>query len=366
MLRTPSRCWKASRDPGDRPKTHRRRPQLTGLAARHPCAGAAFAFGRVRVTIPPCADASHRIFMGGNPPLGDLVGQPRISRRDSTSRRRRIEVIRATAAGNELVPMYWGSCHPGGKATQKLPQLSRSRRDARRAADVSRRIEYRPASFRLRLLDNTTRRGPKTPLISRRAMAARWRSRGIWDHWSDSMAATTSERDIIVGEAMDACGASQRMRPFSKRGAMKRQRAMRPPPDDALQNGSFSTRVNRPALGRRSALIEPIEHAGPALQPFRLQMRRTRFARIDGAIDIAEDDWSLITDGISARRLSRARRPAMMGEGLAVQIGPWSASRSTAERATRTTAGKRARLAKRSCERLKALKNARTFQKSRT
>jgi hypothetical protein len=34
-----------------------------------------------------------------------------------------------------------------------------------------------------------------------------------------------------------------------------------------------------------------------------LKWRRTAFARIDGAVDIAEDDWSLRIDGMSAARI---------------------------------------------------------------
>ena len=51
--------------------------------------------------------------------------------------------------------------------------------------------------------------------------------------------------------------------------------------------------------------------------------RRTAFARIDGAIDIAEDDWSLITDGISAAHIYRVRGGPHDGRWFwAVQIGP--------------------------------------------
>jgi hypothetical protein len=34
---------------------------------------------------------------------------------------------------------------------------------------------------------------------------------------------------------------------------------------------------------------------------------RTAFARIDGAVDIAEDDWSLSIDGMSVARIYRVR-----------------------------------------------------------
>jgi hypothetical protein len=51
--------------------------------------------------------------------------------------------------------------------------------------------------------------------------------------------------------------------------------------------------------------------------------RRTAFTRIDGAVDIAEDDWSLMVDGISAARIYRMRGGPHDGRWFwAVQIGP--------------------------------------------
>jgi hypothetical protein len=35
--------------------------------------------------------------------------------------------------------------------------------------------------------------------------------------------------------------------------------------------------------------------------------RRTAFTRIDGAVEIAEDDWSLTIDGLQAARIYRVR-----------------------------------------------------------
>jgi hypothetical protein len=51
--------------------------------------------------------------------------------------------------------------------------------------------------------------------------------------------------------------------------------------------------------------------------------RRTAFTRIDCAVDIAEDDWSLDIDGMSAARIYRVRGGPHDGRWFwAVQIGP--------------------------------------------
>jgi hypothetical protein len=51
--------------------------------------------------------------------------------------------------------------------------------------------------------------------------------------------------------------------------------------------------------------------------------RRTAFRRIDGAVDIVEDDWSLMIDGTSAARIYRVRGGPHDDRWFwAVQIGP--------------------------------------------
>jgi len=51
--------------------------------------------------------------------------------------------------------------------------------------------------------------------------------------------------------------------------------------------------------------------------------RRAAFRRIDGAVDIAEDDWSLMIDGMSVARIYRMRGGPHDGQWFwAVQIGP--------------------------------------------
>ncbi len=61
----------------------------------------------------------------------------------------------------------------------------------------------------------------------------------------------------------------------------------------------------------------------PRSDPVTLKWRRTAFTRIDGAVDIAEDDWSLKIDGMSAARIYRVRGGPNNGRWFwAVQIGP--------------------------------------------
>ena len=61
----------------------------------------------------------------------------------------------------------------------------------------------------------------------------------------------------------------------------------------------------------------------PRSGPSGFKWRRTAFARIDGAVDIAEDDWSLMIDGLSAARIYRVRGGPHDGRWFwTVQIGP--------------------------------------------
>ncbi len=110
--------------------------------------------------------------------LAGLIGQPRnLAPRFNIAPTTPIEVIRAAAAGNELVPMYWGTFPHGGK--------SRSRSFPRHSTPGPRRspsgqcFAARPnivaASFRLRAFTNgRVRKGRRRRAISRRATAARW------------------------------------------------------------------------------------------------------------------------------------------------------------------------------------------------
>jgi hypothetical protein len=61
----------------------------------------------------------------------------------------------------------------------------------------------------------------------------------------------------------------------------------------------------------------------PRSDPAPFRWRRTAFARIDGAVDIAEDDWSLMIDRLPAARIYRVNGGPNDGRWFwAVQIGP--------------------------------------------
>jgi hypothetical protein len=60
----------------------------------------------------------------------------------------------------------------------------------------------------------------------------------------------------------------------------------------------------------------------PRSSPSSFKWRRTAFTRLDGMVDIADDDWSLAIDGISAARIYRVRGGPHDGRWFwAVQIG---------------------------------------------
>ncbi len=78
----------------------------------------------------------------------------------------------------------------------------------------------------------------------------------------------------------------------------------------------------------------------PHSSPSGFRWRRTAFARIDGAVDIAEDDWSLVIGGMSAARIYRVPFIACaaartMGDGFGPSRSALVASRSTSGRGTR-------------------------------
>ena len=58
-------------------------------------------------------------------------------------------------------------------------------------------------------------------------------------------------------------------------------------------------------------------------EPLAFRWRRTAFARIDGAVESVENDWSLFVDGLSAARIYRVRGGPNDGRWFwTVQIGP--------------------------------------------
>jgi len=206
--------------------------------------------------------------------LADLVGQPRnLAPRFNIAPTTPIEVIRAADAGNELVPMYWALCRPGGKNRSKnfpRPSTPAPRRSPSGQCFAA-RSNTGAASFRLRDFTNgPARKARRRRIISRRATAGRWRSRDM-DHWSgldggDDLPNAT----IIVGAANGWMQSFHDRMPiildWRDAGAwMTGESAdalLRSPPDDALREWIVSTRVNKAGAGDDDpALIEPIGNA---------------------------------------------------------------------------------------------------------
>jgi len=86
-------------------------------------------------------------------------------------------------------------------------------------------------------------------------------------------------------------------------------------------------------------------------EPLAFRWRRTAFARIDGAVESVENDWSLFVDGLSAARIYSVRGGPNDGRWFwTVQIGPGRVPFNTGP-VMLAAAARRASPAKRSCER---------------
>jgi putative SOS response-associated peptidase YedK len=173
----------------------------------------AFAFGRVRVTISAlCGRFTQNLSWAEIHRLADLIGQPRnLAPRFNIAPTTPIEVIRASDAGNELVPMYWGLVPSWWKKPLKeLPATFNARAEtlAERPMFLG-AFKYRrciiPASG---FYEGTGGKGPRRRTISRRAKAVRSRSRVYGTIGAGSMAATTFRtRRSSSGRRMVGCGA---------------------------------------------------------------------------------------------------------------------------------------------------------------
>jgi putative SOS response-associated peptidase YedK len=238
--------------------------------------GPFFAFERARVTVSAmCGRFTQNLSWAGIHRLADLIGQPRnLAPRFNIAPTTPIEVIRATAAGNEMVPMYWGLVPSWWKKPlAELPSTFNAR-----AETVAERPMFRGA-FKYRrcvvpasgFYEWTGAKGAKTPHYFTSRDGRPLALAGIWDHWSgldggDDLPNAT----IIVGEA------NNWMRRFHDRmpiildwrdaGAWMTGESpgalLRSPPDDALREWIVSKRLNKAGTGDDDpALIEPIEHA---------------------------------------------------------------------------------------------------------
>ena len=207
--------------------------------------------------------------------LAGLIGQPRnLAPRYNIAPTTPIEVIRASDAGNELVPMYWGLVPSWWKKPIKeLPATFNARAETLAERPMFRgAFKYRrciiPASG---FYEWTGAKGAKTPHYFTSRDGRPLALAGIWDHWSgldggDDLPNAT----IIVGEA------NRWMRSFHDRmpvildwrdaGAWMTGESpgalLQPVPEDALREWIVSKRVKKAGAGDDDpALIEPIEHA---------------------------------------------------------------------------------------------------------
>jgi hypothetical protein len=105
----------------------------------------------------------------------------------------------------------------------------------------------------------------------------------------------------------------------------------------------------RPSMIRR--LSNRWKMLEPRSDPVTFKWRRTAFTRIDGAVDIVEDDWSLRSTVCQRRVFIACAAARTTGDGFGPCRFALVASRSTAGRGMRTAAARRERLARRSCGR---------------
>ncbi len=207
--------------------------------------------------------------------LADLVGQPRnLAPRFNIAPTTPIEVIRASEAGNELVPMYWGLVpHWWKKPLKELPATFNARAETVAEKPMFRgAFKYRrciiPASG---FYEWTGAKGAKTPHYFTSLNGLPLALAAIWDHWSgldggDDLPNAT----IVVGAA------NSWMRRFHDRMPIildwKDREAwmagddpaalLNPVREHALREWTVSTRVNKAGAGDDDpALIEPIENA---------------------------------------------------------------------------------------------------------
>ncbi len=240
--------------------------------------GLSFAFEPARVTVSAmCGRFTQNLYLSWAEihRLAGLIGQPRnLAPRFNIAPTTPIEVIRASDAGKELVPRYWGLVPSWWKKPLKeLPATFNARAETLAERPMFRgAFKYRrciiPASG---FYEWTGAKGAKTPHYFTARDGRLLAFAGLWDHWSgldggDDLPNAT----IIVGEA------NRWMRRFHDRmpiildwrdaGAWMTEESpralLRPPPDVALQEWIVSTRVNKAGVGDDDpTLTEAIENA---------------------------------------------------------------------------------------------------------
>ncbi len=193
--------------------------------------------------------------------LADLVGQPRnLAPRYNIAPTDLIEVIRAGPAGLELTPMRWGlvPCW-WKKPLEQLPATFNARAETLgekpmfRAAFKSRRCIVPASGF----YEWTGEKGRKIPHYFSSADGLPLALAGLWEQWCDPNGQEIFSATIVVGAANGWMSLfHDRMPIFLSWSDAKDWIAgenpatlLRPASEDALQEWTVSTRVNRAGAG---------------------------------------------------------------------------------------------------------------------
>ncbi|TLG75166.1 SOS response-associated peptidase [Methylocystis sp. B8] len=204
--------------------------------------------------------------------LADLIGQPRnLAPRYNIAPTTQIEVIRPTAAGNELVPMRWGLAPSWWKKPLgALPATFNARAETVaekpmfRSAFKSRRCVIPASGF----YEWTGKPGAKTPHYFSSPDGRLLALAALWESWRDPESdAKVDSATIIVGPA------NEWMQRFHNRMPVILDwrdvsawmtgddpgTLLRPALEDALQEWVVSSRVNRSGVADDDpALILPV------------------------------------------------------------------------------------------------------------
>ncbi len=193
--------------------------------------------------------------------LADLVGQARnVAPRYNIAPTDMIEVIRAAPAGLEMTPMRWGLVPSWWKKPlEELPSTFNARAETLgekpmfRAAFKSRRCIVPASGF----YEWTGEKGRKIPHYFSSGDGLPLALAGLWEQWRDPSGQELLSATIVVGAANGWMSRfHDRMPIFLSWSDAKKWIAganvatlLGPAPEDALQEWTVSTRVNRAGVG---------------------------------------------------------------------------------------------------------------------
>ncbi|ARN81939.1 SOS response-associated peptidase [Methylocystis bryophila] len=193
--------------------------------------------------------------------LADLVGQPRnLAPRYNVAPTDAIEVLRAGPSGLELTPMRWGLIpYWWKKPLQELPSCFNARAETLsekpmfRDAFKSRRCIVPASGF----YEWTSEKGRKIPHYFSSADGLPLALAGLWEQWRDPNGQQLLSATIVVGAANPWMSRFHDRMPILLSWSDAEHwvsgddpaTLLRPAPDEALQEWTVSTRVNRSGVG---------------------------------------------------------------------------------------------------------------------